>query len=111
MLRGLSRLSGSIHKLSSPRIGVSQMAHAVPTLHWGWQEVENSGSPVRPQRQCQSEQTDLDRRFPESLIIFVWSPRERMEGEHSNHPSWNSLSPQPSFFPPTLFSSKIMGKP
>ena len=36
---------------------------------------------VRQQkRQHQAEQSDLDRRFSESLITFVRSPRQRLEG-------------------------------
>lgn len=35
-----------------------------------------------------SRESDLDRRFSGSLIAFVWSPRERVEREHSNTPSW-----------------------
>lgn len=50
-------------------------------LAGGDQEWLSESRDIIGQGQC-----DLDRRFSESLITFVWSPRDRVEREHSNSP-------------------------
>lgn len=85
-------------------------AQAVP---WGWQGVDNRvASHVCQQRQCQAQQSDLDRSFSESLITFVWSPRERLEGELSADPSLPETwwAPQPSFLPSHPFLKEDNGQ-
>lgn len=70
-------------------------------------------------RQHQAGHSDLDWRFSESPITFVWSPSERLEGELSACPSclgtWGapnlSPSPAPRSFPPILFPRKTVGNP